>query len=203
VRKHGRSVGRVGATVRSRAWGGGGGVSAQAAGNTLALAYWQDPRRLVADDDTARVTTRMLSNISSATEERRTSLGAQSLLGEWLRRPESVARSRERAANRVRDLRRARRGKPCRTEQANERGLPANTSEKRTVDTERRLTPQRSGLLVFGAFGRFAADGSTNLEIAAQMFERGHGEYHLERVFRKDRCHIAPPAEVVVAVIEH
>jgi len=104
---------------------------------------------------------------------------AHLLYGEWLRRQ----RRRLDARN---ELRIAHEmftgfGMEAFTERARvELQASGETARKRTVDTLVQLTPQESQV------ARLAAKGSTNREIAAQLFiSPSTVEYHLHKAFRK------------------
>jgi DNA-binding CsgD family transcriptional regulator len=101
------------------------------------------------------------------------------LYGEWLRRERRRLDAREHLRSALETFRRS--GTEAFAARA-ERELLATgeRARKRTVDTRDQLTPQETQI------ARLAASGTTNREIAAQLFiTQSTVEYHLRKAFRK------------------
>jgi DNA-binding NarL/FixJ family response regulator len=101
------------------------------------------------------------------------------LFGEWLRRESRPADAREqlRAAHRLfKEFGSASYAERARVELA----ATGERARKRSLDSDGRLTPPATRV------AQLASQGSTNAEIAAQMFvSPSTVEYHLHKVFRK------------------
>ena len=149
------------------------------AGTDWALGIAARSRALLADGDAAeplfREAIERLGRTRFAPELAR----ARLLYGEWLRRQRRRVDARE-------ELRIAHEmftgfGMEAFAERARiEREATGEHARKRTVDTLDQLTPQEAQI------ARLAAQGTTNREIAAQLFvSEGTVEHHLYKAFRK------------------
>ena len=136
-------------------------------------------RALIADGDDADALYREAISELSESPMRVESARAQLLYGEWLRRQQRRVDAREhlRAAHEAFATMGA---GPFADRAARELRATGETVRKRTVDTLDDLTPQEAQI------ARLAADGNTNVEIAAQLFLSPRTvEWHMRKVFSK------------------